>query len=1037
MSKYVNITYDRRVPQARMQRTINNVVPFPVPPTVYYLISGTYASDGTTGATAFGGETFFVANGIDTTLADAGNGYWEFLVPSGWSGAVTPVSYIADPGNFVFANVTADQPDNNFNLPKPFLTNADPTLDWSFWVLPLPNRWIVYAQNPDDLTYSVYGTTAGTVTNLDTTPNTGTYYHIRGVDVNTDWATLRSDDVQTSPPSPPLIGLSGSVYNGLYGGTGIPANLFVDTVGTINADGGGNWITSVVSPFTGAVYPVDVTGGTYSPVFRSYVGEVSDQFNQDFVFWDETPVYQASAVVWDSVTGTGFAAVGVEFLANGSTVGTFAANPLTGSTPGVDFYRGAEATLIPHYTGGSFSPTSFVQSSVDTSFSQLFTFIGTAAPLDCPVPGALFTIGMPTPNAVSRGVVDTVNDLLWYCDDSFDNVYYVDITHGTYVGSIVLSPATSGQSAIDYEPLSHKVVVMAWSGSIHVIDPDAKTQATVPGIKLTDPGFHMLTHDDAGTVYASDSRQTSTGSIWAIYPAAGTLIKTTKQIVATDSICWASNINRLFINQGGAFAPSFVLFDPATETFASSVLTNPLISFRYENFYIPSLGHVLESYDGGQASAVIDISQGTDAIIVDTIPPRRVSNATIDTCHDRLFVTAGNFDVYEISLDGSYTTLNIFDDNGNGISPNSLNHSRTTNYVYYTDYNDNGTIHTLKATTQSGSVDGMIWLVDQGVTPDFTGGFAAASGGTGWFSGSAVGDANNPFQGYNPEFSASLVNIDAPYPITMWVSFYGSMQDTGTIDQPSQYSLYAETAGVVFATYTNSGTYGNFNGTITLYGTVVTGVSAFDVSLNSFAGGNFTVDPCNTYVSSQLTCEITVPQVTVSNERVLLTRAGAFALDFLITTTSGFFAVRDSLGVTTIYPDGAATLDFAITEVNVWPCYSATNSTPYGSITSLEANGIQGFSGGLDVTALTQLTTLVAVGCGLNDVNITGLTQLTTITLNSNLLGTSEVDAVLVAADNAGAVGGVMDVSSNTGPPGAPGLAAKASLEGKGWSVFV
>lgn len=58
---------------------------------------------------------------------------------------------------------------------------------------------------------------------------------------------------------------------------------------------------------------------------------------------------------------------------------------------------------------------------------------------------------------------------------------------------------------------------------------------------------------------------------------------------------------------------------------------------------------------------------------------------------------------------------------------------------------------------------------------------------------------------------------------------------------------------------------------------------------------------------------------------------------------------------------------------------------------------------------------------------------------STNGLDSAGVDAVLVALDGNGLNNGVVDLSGQTpaAPPGASGLAAKLSLEGKGWTVTV
>ncbi len=67
--------------------------------------------------------------------------------------------------------------------------------------------------------------------------------------------------------------------------------------------------------------------------------------------------------------------------------------------------------------------------------------------------------------------------------------------------------------------------------------------------------------------------------------------------------------------------------------------------------------------------------------------------------------------------------------------------------------------------------------------------------------------------------------------------------------------------------------------------------------------------------------------------------------------------------------------------------------------------------------------------------NLPGLTQLAMG--GGNLLTSQNVDALLVTLDNAGLNNGFFDTTgqSPAAPPGATGLAAKASLEGKGWTV--
>lgn len=566
-----------------------------------YEISGTVGFDGT----LFGIE---LTNGTNTWFSDAVTGSYGFWVLGGWSGTVSPVQYITDPAERVYTNVNSDAYEEHYQMTQPFLVVADNYFNWNTWAYEVPDYWFIYARNPVDLTYSVYATNAGGDQDISI-GDTGSYYHVTGIDFFLNPVTLPTPDTYAAPPLPPTVLFEGSVFNGTDG-SGLPANLYFDGFGTITTDGAGYWSQEAAAPYTGVVYVADAFDGTFDPAYRSYVAEGLSQSGQDFVFW-----------------------------------------PTAGPVP-----------------------------------------------TDCQIPSALQTIvDLPTPNDVSRSVNDPVNNLLWYVDDSYDYVYYVDAVAGTFQGSIELTNSF-GQSAIVYDPTNDKVVVMDWSGSIHVIDPVTKTSTRVPGINMVDPGYHMLAVNDVGTVYACDNRNATFGSVWAVDPATATLIRSTKLTVFTDSICWASNINKLVINSGGAGQPAFYIFDPVTDTFSASTLLNPAVSFRYENFYIPQTGHMLESYSGGQPSAVIDISQGTNATVVATVEPTRISNADIDTCTNHLFITNSNYALWEYTLDGSYTKLNEFNDNGNGIYPNSCSHNRQSNLIYVASYND-GTIYTFMATS--------------------------------------------------------------------------------------------------------------------------------------------------------------------------------------------------------------------------------------------------------------------------------------------------------------------------------------------------
>lgn len=251
--------------------SLSNTVTTPLPPSVS--VSGTVG---------FGGTLFSIelSNGTTAWFSDAVTGSYGFDVPSGWSGTVTTVQYITDPDARVYTNITVSQTGQHYQMTQPELNVAANEFDWSTWAYEVPDRWFIYSRNPVDFTYSVYATNAGTDQNI-TIGDTGSYYHVTGVNVDSSPATLPTDDVMASSPLPPTINLSGSVFNGTDG-SGIETNVYVDGYGTVATDGAGAWNRNVTSPYTGYVAVADNFDGTFNPAAYSYVAQASSLTNQDF-----------------------------------------------------------------------------------------------------------------------------------------------------------------------------------------------------------------------------------------------------------------------------------------------------------------------------------------------------------------------------------------------------------------------------------------------------------------------------------------------------------------------------------------------------------------------------------------------------------------------------------------------------------------------------------------------------------------------------------------------------------------------------------
>lgn len=518
----------------------------------------------------------------------------------------------------------------------------------------------------------------------------------------------------------------------------------------------------------------------------------------------------------------------------------------------------------PVVINGTWNPPSRTFTSVGANIpNQDFALWETDPPSsDCPVPGALYTISAGTDAAlystITRNALDPVSNKLYVIDDTAPYIHIYNATAGTYIGNVDTSPQGQyGISNIVYDPVSKKMVFQCYYDALGFLHPttDTITFANTGSNRWT--GYHMLAVDDSGTAYSCDNRQSS--GFLNVYDCVNETrvghVSLTPSNVFTDSICWASNIQRLVINQSG-FSNRFFLFTHTDDSFAPSNLVSTT-SFNYENYYSPTLGVVLMSRSGATAVDIIDIANGTNATIIGQLTgaPTRVSDATEDTCHNRLFVSDGNTAVYEYTMDGTYTNWNIFDDNGNGISPTGLVHSRRTNLVYYENYN-NYLVYTLKATTSGGSIAGLVWAETFSDSPPQAGGYFTMVGGDGAFNGTGTGDATNAFKQVQLRQDATMVNYGPPYAAQMTVPYSAVIYDTGTIDYTSSWSLYCTIDnGAYWASdQQNYQTYPPFNngtwaGTLVVNGTIASGINTFKVTASALSGASFSSQPNNTFAS--------------------------------------------------------------------------------------------------------------------------------------------------------------------------------------------
>lgn len=182
-------------------------------------------------------------------------------------------------------------------------------------------------------------------------------------------------------------------------------------------------------------------------------------------------------------------------------------------------------------------------------------------------------------------------------------------------------------------------------------------------------------------------------------------------------------------------------------------------------------------------------------------------------------------------------------------------------------------------------------------------------------------------------------------------------------------------------------------------------------------------------------CCPTPPKPPLGTENVLISRPGAFALAFVASSTTGYYAVKDEFGAITIHANGTGTLlDYTNTFCHLWPCWTATDSYNTGNLTDLQADGVQGMQGTLDLTGLSKLEQIVVSQHQINELILTGCTSLSQISAYNCLLGSSEVNAVLIQTDANSVNGGTLSITGNA-PPTNAGLTAKANLLAKGWIV--
>lgn len=174
-------------------------------------------------------------------------------------------------------------------------------------------------------------------------------------------------------------------------------------------------------------------------------------------------------------------------------------------------------------------------------------------------------------------------------------------------------------------------------------------------------------------------------------------------------------------------------------------------------------------------------------------------------------------------------------------------------------------------------------------------------------------------------------------------------------------------------------------------------------------------------------------------------------------SSSGFYAVRDATGAIQTAASGSGfTVSAVGNYIDLWSCVSLADAHESGLMTEVSVG--ENTLTAVDASVATGLTYLDVYGNSLTSLNVANCSSLvtlycytnslTSITLNvtalndfdasGNALSSGAVDGLLVALAAGSVSSGTCSLDGGTNAaPGATGLAAKTTLEGRGWTVTV
>jgi len=350
-------------------------------------ISGTVFIPGTP-ITPVAGVTVTASNGGNSVVTGA-NGLYTVVVPSGWSGTVTPSfgNVVLQPTNRTYTNLTINQVGQNFTYSNGVTISGQVTRNG----VALPGVTISFSNGGGTATTDA----SGNYSKLQVSgwSGTSTASLVGGYTFSVPYTyTNLVADIGAQNFTVTGINITGQTYSVFNPYTPISGVvLTVSTVGTVTSDVNGNYTAVVPANWSGTITPAKA-GWTFGPTSRTFTNVLTPQNARSFV-GTLAPVNVTGTVTRN---GVGLSGVTITFSNGGGTATTDGTGAYTRSVP-----NGWSGTATASRTGYNFSApitlTNVTADSANNNFTVASVNISGAVyvlnsnPL-VPVPGVTITL---------------------------------------------------------------------------------------------------------------------------------------------------------------------------------------------------------------------------------------------------------------------------------------------------------------------------------------------------------------------------------------------------------------------------------------------------------------------------------------------------------------------------------------------------------------------------------------------------------------------------------------------------------------------